>query len=149
MSNKANVALLSIHPRFSDAILSGGKRVEFRRKPFGRDIKFVVIYASSPIMKVVGYFQVRRITVVNLKEAWEKYGRTGNISKSEFSSYYQGMKHVVAIEISQTKKLAQPLPLKEINRNYRAPQSYRYIASKEFEQIQKSQQSAKLATANQ
>jgi predicted transcriptional regulator len=52
------VALLSIRPEYAEAILNGTKRVEFRRTRFSRDVSFIVIYATQPVGKVVGWFEV-------------------------------------------------------------------------------------------
>ena len=46
-SNSSEVALLSIHPRFAEAILTGEKRVEFRRTKFSRDVSHIANFLAS------------------------------------------------------------------------------------------------------
>ena len=42
--------LLSVKPKFAEAILAGDKTFEFRRLLFKRDdVRTIVLYASSPI----------------------------------------------------------------------------------------------------
>ena len=54
--------LLSVKPRFAEAILAGEKTFEFRRAVFRRqDIETVVLYASSPTCKVVGEFTIDKV----------------------------------------------------------------------------------------
>ena len=45
--------LLSIKPKYSDLILSGEKRVEFRRTWAADEVGLIAIYASSPIQRIV------------------------------------------------------------------------------------------------
>ncbi len=57
--------LLSLKPQFAAAILSGEKKFEFRRDVFSRsDVTTVVLYASSPVCKVVGEIFARRDSFV-------------------------------------------------------------------------------------
>jgi predicted transcriptional regulator len=52
------VVLLSTKPRFAEAIMGGEKHVEFRRVRCRRDVKVVLVYATSPIQRLLGYFEV-------------------------------------------------------------------------------------------
>lgn len=56
------VVLLPIKPRYATRIMDGSKRVEFRRRPFGRVPEWVVIYASAPVKQVVGLFALATST---------------------------------------------------------------------------------------
>ncbi|HDU3828587.1 TPA: ASCH domain-containing protein, partial [Klebsiella pneumoniae subsp. pneumoniae] len=54
--------LLSIKPEFAEKILDGTKRFEFRKGIFkNQEISIVVIYATMPLGKVVGQFQIETI----------------------------------------------------------------------------------------
>ncbi|OTQ00605.1 hypothetical protein B5S43_08290, partial [Gilliamella apicola] len=54
--------LLSIKPEFVEKILSGEKKYEFRKKLFKRQsVKTIVIYATMPIGKVVGEFDIDHV----------------------------------------------------------------------------------------
>ena len=65
--------LLSIKPEYAEKILSGEKRYEFRRALFKNpEIKKVVIYATSPIKKVIGEFDIECILTLELEDLWRK-----------------------------------------------------------------------------
>ena len=123
------VVLLSIHPEYADAILDGSKRVEFRKPPFPRDVTHVVIYATSPVQKVVGWFQVDTTEETSPSELWKKYSSVGGIARSAFGAYYQGRSKAVAIHVSDTTKLHKPVALSRLGRRLAPPQNFRYLTS--------------------
>jgi len=123
------VVLLSIHPEYADAILNGTKRVEFRKPPFPRDVTHVVIYATAPVRKVVGWFVVGGTEERSPKELWKKYSSVGGIARSDFGSYYEGRAHAVAIHVVAPKKLRKGLPLSALGRRLVPPQNFRYLTA--------------------
>jgi predicted transcriptional regulator len=122
------VALLPIKPRYVAAILNGAKRVEFRRQAFARPISHVLIYATSPVQRVVGYFQIATITKNTPAKIWKAYRDIGGVSADEFAAYYDGANWAVAIEVQNLVILARPMRLDEIQTRLRAPQNYTYLS---------------------
>lgn len=54
--------LLSINPQYADKIFSGEKIYEYRRNIFkNTDVKIVLVYATSPIKKIIGEFYIEKI----------------------------------------------------------------------------------------
>ena len=54
--------ILSIKPEFANKIFNGTKKFEFRRTLFkNKEIKMIIVYASAPISKVIGEFEIDRI----------------------------------------------------------------------------------------
>jgi len=47
------IALLPIYPRFALKIMSGEKRVEFRKVKFASDVTHIVVYATALVKKVL------------------------------------------------------------------------------------------------
>lgn len=121
------VALLPIQPRYADAIIRGEKRVEFRRRGFARDVEYVVIYASSPVKRVLGFFRVSGTTEACPSELWDMYHLVGAIEEEAYQRYYQGTERGYAIQIDRVCVLNTPVPLSAIEDELRAPQSYRYF----------------------
>lgn len=121
------VALLPIQPRYANAILKGEKRVEFRRRRFGRDVQYVVVYACSPISAIVGYFRISTITEGQPDEIWEDFKHVGGIGREDYFRYYEGAERAVAIGIERVCVLDVPVPLQQLSRSMRAPQSYSYL----------------------
>ena len=106
-----SLALLSIHPKYATLIFNGTKRVEFRKKTFGRAVKTVVVYATSPVSRIVGYFTVKEIFRESPSRVWARFEAYGGISKSEFDEYYRGTDTAVAILIEEATPLTRPMEL--------------------------------------
>ncbi|NTW29226.1 MAG: ASCH domain-containing protein [Coriobacteriia bacterium] len=120
------VVLMSIKPHWADAIMGGRKRVEFRRVRFGREISHVVVYATSPVQRVVGYFEVEDITEAEPAALWERFATLGDIGEAAFMDYYEGKGEGVAIHVGRVSPLVEPVMLTEIVPGAVAPQSYLY-----------------------
>src|SRR5688572_6547473 len=69
-SRKPIHALLSIRPQYSKAIIDGSKRFEFRRQTFARVVDVAMVYATSPVQRVVCEFDVLGIITAPLDELW-------------------------------------------------------------------------------
>ena len=62
---------MSIKPKYAQPILDRTKTFEFRKSIFARsDIDKIVIYSSSPRMRIVGYFKFKKILKENPKTLW-------------------------------------------------------------------------------
>lgn len=123
----SQIALLSIKPRFAAAILSGDKKVEFRRQPFARDIQFVLIYASSPVQRLVGYFSVAAVERDTPSRLWSRYSSMSGLSKTEFDAYTDGVARAVAIRVGVVRAFETPLSLGAVEAALRPPQSFCYV----------------------
>ena len=125
--SKSNIVLLPIKPKYAHAILSGQKTVEFRKIQFKRDVSHVVIYSSSPEMRVVGYFGIDRVDMARPMTLWKKYRLQGKISFQDYSKYYEGREQSVAIVVKDVKVLSKPITLNTLKRGLKAPQSFCYL----------------------
>lgn len=120
--------LLSIRPNFADQIFAGFKRYEFRRVLFrSACVSRIVVYASYPVQRVVGEFQVAGILALETRELWKKTRKHSGIQKQFFDAYFEGRNTAYAIEISFPQKYAKPRKLEELFDFNRPPQSFRYI----------------------
>jgi predicted transcriptional regulator len=119
--------LLSIKPQYADKILNGDKRFEFRRLLYkSPNVKKIVIYATSPVMKVVGEFGVAQVHSMNLEELWEQTMEYSGIEKHFYDSYFAGKNVGHAIEIKDARRYKNPKLLKDYNISH-APQSFVYL----------------------
>jgi predicted transcriptional regulator len=119
--------LLSIKPVFADRIFDGTKKFEYRKTIFkNKGIKTVVVYASSPIQRVIGEFEIESILDDNLDNLWKQTKQHSGINKEYFYQYFSAKKRGFAIKIKSTKLYEKPLNLQE---NYKIlpPQSFQYI----------------------
>ncbi|MCU0350563.1 MAG: hypothetical protein MUF43_07010 [Flavobacterium sp.] len=119
--------LLSIKPEFAERIFDGSKKFEFRKAIFkNQEIKTVVVYASSPMQKVIGEFEIDSIINDSLADLWKKTKRFAGIDKDFFYQYFAEREMGYAIKIKKTKKYKKPLCLRE-DYNLFPPQSFLYL----------------------
>lgn len=119
--------LLSIKPEFVKKIFSGEKRYEFRKVIFkNKDIKTVVIYASSPVSKIVGEFTIETIIKDSPEIIWELTKDHAGITEEYFKQYFKGKNKAYAIKVKRCIQYQQPISLSSIGVKC-APQSFMYL----------------------
>jgi predicted transcriptional regulator len=123
--------LISLRPRFANAILLGAKTVEVRRRavnaPPGTPI---ILYASSPVRAVVGTARLLRVDKYGHDAAWRRFGNGLGLTRFEFDAYLEGTSTVFLLHLQKVRTLNQPLPLRRLQEDgpFRPPQSFRYVA---------------------
>lgn len=123
--------VLSIKPQFANKIFDGTKKFEFRKAIFkNQNVTSVLVYASSPVQKVIGEFEIGEILKFDLKTLWEKTKEHSGITEEYFYEYFADKKHGFAIQIKHKKRFAIPKSLKE-DYNLTPPQSFSYWNSNE------------------
>lgn len=127
MSNKV---ILAIKPEFAEKILSGEKRFEFRRSIWKkRNVKTVLIYASAPVSKVIGEFEVKHIHLASLLTLWNfTKDKSPGINKEFFDSYFEGKTSGFAVEIMFPTRYIFPLDIGE-DFGKKAPQNFTYCSN--------------------
>jgi predicted transcriptional regulator len=119
--------LLSIKPEFAKLIFEGTKKFEFRKAIFkNTNVRTVVVYASSPMQKVIGEFEIESIINDDLSDLWEQTKQHAGIDEDYFYQYFAKKKAGYAIKIKKAKMYDTPLRLKE-NFNVAPPQSFLYL----------------------
>jgi predicted transcriptional regulator len=120
--------LLSIKPEFAEKIFNGVKRYEFRRVIFrSRNVSRVVVYASSPVQRVVGEFRIGAVLELGKQHLWRKTKRHAGINKPYFDAYFSGRPKAFAIKIEQPRRYETPLQLRNLSEALRPPQSFVYL----------------------
>lgn len=119
--------LLSIHPEFADAIFSGYKHYEFRRVLFKEAVDEVVVYATSPVSRVVGSFKIDDIYEEAPADLWKKTRMLAGVTKEKFDSYFHDRPTGFAIKVANPIRFAVSQPLSRYLRSNTAPQSFCYI----------------------
>jgi predicted transcriptional regulator len=62
---------LSIKPEFAFKIFDGTKKFEFRKSIFkNKKVHTVLVYASSPVQRVIGEFQITQIINQDIHTLW-------------------------------------------------------------------------------
>lgn len=120
--------LLSIKPKYAEMIFQGTKKFEFRKSIYKNPhITTVVVYASSPVQKVIGEFTVDEILEFDPTTLWKKTKQDSGISEGFFEEYFANREVGFAIKIAGTKEYDKPLCLKKDFNIHYPPQSFMYI----------------------
>lgn len=120
--------LLSIKPEFAEKILLGQKQYEFRKVlPKASGVKTVIIYATLPLGKVVGEFDIDEILSDTPKKIWHETSELSGITKTFFNDYFQGRQIAHAIKVKKVRRYASPKELSSILASGIAPQSFCYV----------------------
>ncbi len=133
---KGRALLLSIKPRFADAIFAKTKRVELRRvKPKVGPGDLVLVYVSAPRSTLEGAFEVERVFSETPAKLWQHVQRQSGVTKAEFDTYFSGRDIAYGIVIRRVWMLA-PVSLAVMRKvRIRPPQSYQYLEPIQTERL--------------
>ena len=119
--------LLSIKPEYSEKILSGEKKFEFRKRKPKEPVEKVFIYESYPSKNIVGWFTIKDILTGSPDKIWEKCKNHGGIGKKNYFEYCNNQKTIHALEIDNFYQFESPInPFKMIS-NFKPPQNFLYL----------------------
>jgi predicted transcriptional regulator len=128
--------LLSVRPRFASALLEGSKTVEVRRRRARIDDGTVcLLYASSPASALVGAIRIKTIEAADSDALWIRHREAMGLSRDEYEEYLAGASQPCAIVVAAASAFARPVPLLELrlrHSGFVAPQSYRFLQSREL-----------------
>lgn len=120
--------LLSIRPKYAEAIMDGSKRYEFRRLVFkNRNVNRAFVYSTAPVQRVIGTFAVGKILRAEPMILWDQLKEYAGIEEDEFFGYFAGRREGYAIEIKDAQPFSKPLDPWEIGASFVPPQSFRYV----------------------
>lgn len=120
--------LLSIKPCHAENILAGRKRYEFRRRIFCRlDVRTVLIYATTPVQRFVGEFDISDILQGSPASLWRKTRHASGISKAYFDEYFADRDRAFALSVGAVRRFTRHIVPSEVIDNFVAPQSYMYV----------------------
>ena len=132
--------LLSLRPRFAEAILQGSKTIEIRRRPVSAAPGTpMILYSSSPAMAVVGTARLAHIEFCPAAMAWRRYGPTLGLSRAEYDTYLDGINSAYLLHLTKVNTLNEPLPLRHLREEgpFQPPQSFRYVAETDPARLRK------------
>lgn len=118
--------LLSINPEHVENIMSGTKRYEFRKIQCKEKVDKIIIYSTSPVMKVVGEADVMDIIINEPEKVWKTTADYSGITKGFFDEYYRNRDMAVAYKLGNVKKYKKPKELSYYGVKS-APQSFVYV----------------------
>lgn len=119
--------LMPINPQYVDEILAGRKKYEYRKiKAKRANIDKMIIYSTSPIMKVVAEVDIKEILEEEPEKLWKMTKSESGITKSFYNKYYKNKNIAVAYKLGKIKIYNEPKNLNDIGINY-VPQSFVYL----------------------
>lgn len=118
--------LLSIKPEYTNRILEGSKKFEFRRSVAKRKVDRILIYSTAPEMKVVAMVEVIGVEKDSPKNLWQKTHANAGISRPKFMDYFANRSVAYAYKLGALQKFDKPKTLAEYGITA-APQSFVYV----------------------
>lgn len=133
-------AVISIRPNFAEAILSGEKTVELRRRvpPIGVGTR-LWIYATKPIGAVVGSAVVESIIRGSPSEVWKKCGGRTGVDRETFDVYFDEAELAIGLVLAEVRR-GRPVPiekLRSIRAGFHPPQVIARISDEEATSLDK------------
>ncbi len=127
--------LLSLRPRYAQAILDGAKTVELRRTRISApDGTLVILYATAPIRSVVGTTKLAGRFIGTPVQVWTYCGSRTGLTKREYDDYFRGADLATALLLAAPRPLDawhSLAELRESQPSFRPPQSFRYVADQD------------------
>jgi predicted transcriptional regulator len=119
--------VMSVHPRFAEAIMDGRKKVEFRKRALADDVTVVWVYATAPVQRIIGYFEVDGTHTADPADLWQEFADVGCIDRADFDRYYAGSATGAGITIRKAVRLDVPALIADLLPSGVPPQSYAYV----------------------
>ena len=120
--------LLSIKPKYVEAIMRGHKKYEFRKSIFRqRNLAKVYMYSTAPVQKVVGTFGIGTIIEDHPKLLWNQLHEFSGLEDDEFFRYFKDIERGFAIEIKSVEIFKEPINPWDAIPRFVPPQSFCYI----------------------
>jgi predicted transcriptional regulator len=111
---KFNEAIISIRPTFTEAILSGRKTVELRRRIPPVEVGARLwIYATRPVAAIVGIAIIDTIFRGTPQAVWETYSDRIAINRVDFDRYFEGTREAIGIRLSKIRRM-QPIGIEQL-----------------------------------
>lgn len=118
--------LISINPEHVENIFSGAKKYEYRKIKCKNKVDKMIIYSTSPVMKVVGEATIEEILEDTPDKIWSITEKDSGINKKFFDDYFKDKEKAVAYKLTNIVKYNSPKELSSYGVKT-APQSYVYI----------------------
>lgn len=119
--------LMSIKPEYVHEILIGRKKYEYRRVRAKRNnINKLLIYCTSPVMKVVAEIEIIDIIENTPEQIWKFTQYQSGISKEKYDKYFHNKQLAVAYKLGRIEVYDKPKDLTDLGIN-NIPQSFMYL----------------------
>ncbi|MDX8502867.1 ASCH domain-containing protein [Mesorhizobium sp. VK4C] len=135
---KLTEAIISIRPAFAEAIFSGKKTVELRRRiPLIEVGARLWIYATRPVGAVAGVAVIDTIFRGTPQAVWETYFDRIAINRSDFDRYFLGAREAIGIRLSKVQRI-KPIGIEQLRdwkQGFHPPQVLSRITASEAKRL--------------
>ncbi len=126
--------VLSLKPRFAEAILAGTKTVELRRTTPKIEVPTrALLYATTPVRALLGSCIITSVNSAPLSDLWREFGLRADLPYHEFKRYFEGVEVGAALALTQQRPFTRKVPLQDLRAEptgFRPPHSFAYVDSK-------------------
>ena len=133
------MVLLSLKPRFAEAILEGVKTVELRRaEPKIETPTLALLYVASPVRSLIGTCIITSVWSADLGDLWRKHEREVGLPYHEFQQYFKGVDKGTALALAEPQTFSRKIHLQDLRAKrggFRPPQSFAYVDTKTGDQF--------------
>lgn len=134
---ESSAVIISLHPEHANKVLSGQKRLEFRRVWATKPVTAVVIYSTVPVKKIVAIAYVKQVHLGSPTYLWNLAKSIGGgLSRRALYKYFQGKKKGYAVEFESIKLCNPAIDPESLIHGFHAPQSFTYLDQKIFNKIE-------------
>ena len=123
--------LISIQPRFANAIIDGTKWVELRRTmPTLAPGALALIYSSSPAKALIGWATIDGILSGTPSALWNTHHGATGVTSDEFADYFAGRPTAFGLQLSSVRRANSEVSLTALRTHgLQPPQSWRYLTA--------------------
>lgn len=121
-----NAILLAVNPEYSNKIIAGIKKYEYRKHVAQKPITTIIIYSTAPDKKVIGNAEVLKVISGSPTRIWKLTKSYSGITREKYREYFKGVKTAYAYELGRVEQFIPPKSLADYNIKT-VPQSFVYI----------------------
>lgn len=133
---KTKYLFLSVKPEFANKLIAKEKNIELRKvRPRVNEGDYIIIYASAPIMGIIGFGRIKQIIESSPSEMWESHSSKLGIDKIRYDNYFLNRNIAIGIEIDSIRTVRPAITLsmiREVDDTFNPPQSYRYVSNSQI-----------------
>lgn len=118
--------LISIKPEFVNKIITGEKKVEYRRRLCKREVDKLYIYATAPVKQVVAEAEVTGRLEGRKEDIWMLTQEFSGIDREHFECYFRDSERAGCYYLGVVKEYEEGRNLQTFGVSC-APQSYVYV----------------------
>lgn len=124
---KTETIIISASPKVVKELFDNPEKdVLFYKNTPVNKVSRVIVYATAPVQKVVGEFDLELIDKGAVSTNWKKYSKRSVLSKKDYDVYYTGKDQAHAMVSSKAYKYRKPKALSDYNMS-KGPSGFQYL----------------------